>query len=551
MKSRTFSRILSVMLTLVLLITTAVIPVNAHDEPTVDLDKTYGKEIQLAVRGECDYATAYKVLSLINAERAKVGKSALVMDKAMMETAMLRAAECSLYYAHVRPNGESCFTAFPTFTSAGENVAAGFASPEDAMNGWMNSPGHKANILDENNYGFRSVGIGVFQIDGICYWSQLFNGMAKQSTPTQKTALTKTLTVTARPKLLSLSINKSKLTLNNGETATLSVANYNLGYNNSEYPLYHTIDPSGLTFTTANSKVACVSATGKVTPTGKGSTTITVKSKNGAKLFTVSVTSDGKNAHTHSYTAATCTAPKTCKGCGATSGKKLGHTYSNACDKSCNRCKSTRTVPGHKYEKVLIKKATATANGALANVCSECSYKSSKTTTIYKASKISLSKTSYVYNGKAQKPTVTVKDYKGQKISSSYYTVTYASGRKNVGTYKVTVKFKGRYSGTKTLTFKIVPRAASINKLTSASKKLTVKLNRSLQQSTGYQIQYSTSKSFKSYKTKTITSYKTSSTTLTGLKAKTTYYVRVRTYKTVNKTKIYSGWSTIKHAKTK
>ncbi|MBQ3133957.1 MAG: fibronectin type III domain-containing protein, partial [Clostridia bacterium] len=75
--------------------------------------------------------------------------------------------------------------------------------------------------------------------------------------------------------------------------------------------------------------------------------------------------------------------------------------------------------------------------------------------------------------------------------------------------------------------------------------------NRSLQQSSGYQIQYSTSKSFKSYKTKTITSYKTSTTTLTGLKAKTTYYVRVRTYKTVGGTKIYSNWSSYKYKKTK
>ena len=550
MKSRTFSRILSVMLTLVLLITATVIPISAHDEPTVDLDKTYGKEIQLALRGECDYAAAYKVLTLINAERAKVGKSALVMDKAMMETAMLRAAECSLHYAHVRPNGEGCFTAFPTFTSAGENVAAGFASPEDAMNGWMNSPGHKANILDENNYGFRSVGIGVFQIDGICYWSQLFNGMAKRSTPTQKTAVTKTLTVTARPKLLSLSINKSKLTLNNGETATLSVANYNLGYNDSEYPLYHTIDSSGLTFTTANSKVACVSATGQVTPTGKGSTTITVKSKNGAKLFTVSVTSDGKNAHTHSYTAATCTAPKTCKGCGATSGKKLGHTYSNACDKSCNRCKATRTVAGHDYEKK-VTKATTTKNGTIKHVCSECGYTASKVTTIYKASKVSLSTTSYTYTGSVKKPSVVVKDSKGKTISSKYYTVTYASGRKNVGTYKVTVKFKGNYSGTKTLTFKINPAKTTVSKLTGAKKSLKVTVSKKSTQVTGYQIQYSTGKSFKSYKTKWLTSYKKTSTTLSGLSAKKTYYVRVRTYKKVGGVTYYSGWSTIKYAKTK
>jgi len=541
-----FIRILSVLMTLALLITTVVVPVGAasHTHQPIDIGATYGQEVSLAISGTCDYAMAFDVLELVNAERKKAGKPELVADKAMMESAMLRAAECAVYYAHVRPNGEDCFTAFPVYHGAGENVAAGYPDAKSVMEGWMESSGHKANIL---SHAFRSIGIGVFKIGDVYYWSQLFNGNAKKSNPSQKTAISKTFTITARTKLLDLSINKNELTLNDGESDTLVVSNCNITYPYVE----HSIHYSGLSFETAKSEVATVSSRGVVTPIGKGSTAITVKSKNDVKLFTVSVTSKCKDIHTHEYTAATCTTPKTCKGCGTTFGKKLGHTYSNACDKSCNRCKATRTVPGHQYKTVITKKATTTANGKSSHVCTQCGYTSSKTTTIYKASKISLSKTSYTFNGKVQKPTVTVKDYKGNKISSSYYTVSYASGCKNVGTYKVTIKFKGRYSGIKTLTFKIVPRAASINKLTAGNKKLTVKLNRSLQQSTGYQIQYSTSKKFTSYKTKTISNYKTSSTTLTGLKAKTTYYVRVRTYKMVNKTKIYSGWSTIKYIKTK
>ncbi len=165
--------------------------------------------------------------------------------------------------------------------------------------------------------------------------------------------------------------------------------------------------------------------------------------------------------------------------------------------------------------------------------------------------KLSLSATSYTYDGKVKKPTVTVKTASGTKLTTSSYTVTYVTGRKNVGTYKVTVKMKGNYTGTKALTFTIKPRAASINTLTPKSKALSVKLNRSLKQSTGYQVQYSTSKTFKTYSTKAITNYNTSTTTLSGLKAKTTYYVRVRTYKTVNGTKYYSNWSTAKYAKTK
>ena len=271
----------------------------------------------------------------------------------------------------------------------------------------------------------------------------------------------------------------------------------------------------------------------------------------------------------HSYKSATCTAPKTCKICGVTSGKKLGHTYDNACDKSCNRCKATRTIK-HKYSnscdtscntckatrkithsyKTVTKKATTTANGYTVKRCSVCKKETGKTT-IYKASKISLSKTAYTYNGKAVKPTVTIKDSKGNKIASSNYTVTYASGRKNVGTYKVTIKFKGKYSGTKTLTYKINPVKTTVSKLTAAKKSLKVTITKKTTQVTGYEVQYSTSKSFKSAKTKTLTSYKKNTLTLSGLKAKTTYYVRVRTYKTVNGKKYYSAWSAAKSLKTK
>ena len=253
---------------------------------------------------------------------------------------------------------------------------------------------------------------------------------------------------------------------------------------------------------------------------------------------------------THDYTDATCTEPKTCSVCGVTEGEALGHTYSNACDKSCNRCKATRTVAGHDYEKK-VTKATTTKNGVIKNVCSECGYTSSKVTTIYKASKVSLSTTTYTYTGSVKKPSVVVKDSKGKTISTAHYTVTYAGGRKNVGTYKVTVKFKGNYSGTKTLTFKINPAKTTVKSLTAGKKSLKVAITKKSTQVTGYQIQYSTGKSFKSHKTKWLTSYKKTSTTLSGLSAKKTYYVRVRTYKKVGGVTYYSGWSTIKYKKTK
>ena len=175
-----------------------------------------------------------------------------------------------------------------------------------------------------------------------------------------------------------------------------------------------------------------------------------------------------------------------------------------------------------------------------------------KSTPIYKVSKMTLSTMTYTYDGKVKTPFVTVKDSKGKTLTKNVdYTVTYAAGRKNVGKYAVKVTFKGNYSGTLTQYLTINPKGTSMSSVSKASKAFTAKWKKQSTQVTGYQIQYSTSKSFKSAKTVTVSSYKTTSKKVTKLKAKKTYYVRVRTYKTVGKTKFYSSWSTAKSVKTK
>ncbi len=166
--------------------------------------------------------------------------------------------------------------------------------------------------------------------------------------------------------------------------------------------------------------------------------------------------------------------------------------------------------------------------------------------------KLKLTDDAYTYNGKVKTPTVVVKNANGTTLKKNKdYTVTYAKGRKNIGKYKVTIKMRGNYTGTKTLYFTVKPKPTSMKSLTAESRALKVKINRRLTQNSGYQIQYSRSKSFKDYKTKSISDYKKNTVTLTGLKSKATYYVRVRTYKTVNGKKYYSNWSDYMTKKTK
>lgn len=165
---------------------------------------------------------------------------------------------------------------------------------------------------------------------------------------------------------------------------------------------------------------------------------------------------------------------------------------------------------------------------------------------------VSLAKISYTYDGKVKKPEVTAKEKNGKKISSSYYSVSYASGCKKVGTYKVKITFKKPYSGSYTKTFKINPKGTSLKPLKIAKKKLTVKWTKQAKETSGYQLQYTTDAKFKkSIKTKTITKNSITSATLKSLKSKKKYYVRIRTYKKVGSTKYYSGWSSVKKATVK
>lgn len=163
---------------------------------------------------------------------------------------------------------------------------------------------------------------------------------------------------------------------------------------------------------------------------------------------------------------------------------------------------------------------------------------------------VSLSAKSYVYDGLAKRPDVTVKLGSMMLKKGTDYTVSYSSN-KNVGDGKVTVIGKGAYNGSVTKTFTIKPKGTSLSKLTSKSKGFKIKWKKQPVQISGYQIQYATKSSFSNKKTKTITSQTKTTITLKKLKAKKKYYVRIRTYKVVSGKKLYSAWSGVKKVKTK
>ena len=146
------------------------------------------KEVKIETKAEKEKETTEKVdtfspnkyadevLRLVNIERSKAGLPAFTTAPALREAANIRAKELETLFDHKRPDGSQYYTALEecsvSYSPSGENIASGHTSPEHVVNGWMNSPGHKENILRDS---FGKMGVGVHKTeDGSLTWVQLF-----------------------------------------------------------------------------------------------------------------------------------------------------------------------------------------------------------------------------------------------------------------------------------------------------------------------------------------------------------------------------------------
>lgn len=124
---------------------------------------------------ENDNSYASEVITLVNAERAKYNLAPLTTEKNLSAAALTRAKEIVQSFSHTRPDGTSFSTVLKehgiSYRISGENIAWGQKTPQEVVRGWMNSPGHRANILNER---FTSIGVGYHIENGRTYWTQLF-----------------------------------------------------------------------------------------------------------------------------------------------------------------------------------------------------------------------------------------------------------------------------------------------------------------------------------------------------------------------------------------
>ena len=184
--------------------------------------------------------------------------------------------------------------------------------------------------------------------------------------------------------------------------------------------------------------------------------------------------------------------------------------------------------------------------GKLVQICTGCG--ASVTSKIHAVQSIRLSTTKYTYNGKKKKPEVVVLDAQGEELAPDVdYSVKYSKGRREIGSYQVTITFTGDYTGTKTRTFKILPGKVKDLKATAGKNRAQLTWS-PVNGATNYIVYYAGSKDgpFK----KAFTTKGTSATVM-KLTANKIYYFRIRAVAKLEDGNFKGSPSAVKKARAK
>lgn len=159
-----------------MIISEVTVPVKPN--PTPDPDPEPDPEPEPEPTTSYNREFADRVIELVNIERAKEGLKPLKKDDTLNGLSDIRAKETVTLFEHKRPNGTKWSTILKennvSYTNAAENIASGYSTPEDVVNAWMNSEGHRASIMSET---YEKIGVSCY-IDNNSeykyYWDQLF-----------------------------------------------------------------------------------------------------------------------------------------------------------------------------------------------------------------------------------------------------------------------------------------------------------------------------------------------------------------------------------------
>lgn len=233
-------------------------------------DVIVGKDqIKVYTEGYYDYDSTEEVFKLTNDARVGEGKAKLVMDEKLTEIAMHRAAEQALLYSHTRPTGikwHSLLTGKYLY-GAGENIAYGQSNASTVTTAWLNSEGHRANIMNSD---FTSMGVGSFIHNGTRFWVQIFSSYS-ESSYTDKEGVSKSVVLDAIPQNVGdfiLDVYNSRL--NVGETTSVYMKLNNLG---SASQLM--VKADNVVLKSSDEAIATIDSNGNITAVSAGKVKIT------------------------------------------------------------------------------------------------------------------------------------------------------------------------------------------------------------------------------------------------------------------------------------
>lgn len=492
-----------------------------------------------------EYDMAQEFFEVLNKNRADAGKYEYILDDRLMDVAMERAAQNCICYSHgsmvyernetfaVTGTYRDKYGAMPSNTIFQENIAEGLADAQSTYTVWHNSSGHNAVMMDTQY--FKYCGIGVVTYHGKREWVLVVsNAPVGNTIGSVSGSRTNTRDIRAKVKYFAGG-NITIKGLNKKTDTPFEFADYsgngNSGYSTADFP-------SLFTYRNNTPGIIDVDGQGRITTKAAGAGSFTVFYRGTTELCTVNV--NVKLSYKDMLALTPTPTPKQTETAAPTQPpKQTEATKPTETPKQTEAPKPTKapeqTKPTQPVKQPEASKPTATPKPAqpVKPVSTKFTVKTKNVT----------------YNGKAQKPSVTV--YAGnKKISSKYYNVSYKNN-KNVGYGTVTVKGKGsyaKYSGF--AIFKINLKSVSLSSVKGQKKKMIVSWKKT-GGNQGYQVQYSTSKNFSSnVKTVRVTAGK-KSVTIKNIPAKKRYYVRIRSYKKVGNKIWYTGWSKVRNIKTK
>lgn len=386
------------------------------------------------------------------------GLDVLSYDYELERIAMRRAEEIALSYSHTRPNGTTCFTLYnQPYGSMGENIAAGYTSAANVFVGWRedncdySGQGHRRNML---NGRFTAVGIGHVKYQGIDYWVQEFS--SEVSNPTDPGANNQTTVANVEVDdsyIMAMKATETSISLKKGETKDLSDLKIALAIR--EY--WGVYSGSCVTCADYSASVADTSVAiydnGKLTGISEGTTTLTLSAF--GKSCDVQVTVKGSGLENAQISFASTT------GTFVYTGNAITPAFTVSLDGLILTKDKDYTVVYSNHTSVGTATVIITGMG---------NYTGSKTATFQIVGRaISGADISQIadqtYTGGALTPQVTVR-YSGLNlINGTDYVVTY-SNNVQPGIATVTVTGKGNYTGSKSISFKILEKKKDLSNAT-------------------------------------------------------------------------------------